>query len=282
MKFSLILATCNRHDIISECFDSISKIDLSNSELELIVIDQSFDRLTFDVLNTINWKCSVLYIHALKKGLSHSRNIGLQYASGDYILLGDDDATYDSNVLNIAQSYLDKFDFISGGVYEPGTNKLTNYTKVKENKIIKRYNFCKLITSISIIVSKKLIDKNRIRFDENLGLGTDFSSCEEIDFVNRIMMLGGKGYYTTSLKIYHKSAGYYEDDKCFLYAKGHGALCIKMLKNIDFYNLVYVSIKCIKTIAKIPLTLIHPSIRGGVFFRGFLIGFINFYKKGGD
>ncbi|EKE75363.1 glycosyltransferase family 2 protein [Gallaecimonas xiamenensis] len=282
MKLSIILATCNRSDIIHFMLDSISKIEISNDFiLELLVIDQSFDDKTFNVIQSYANSLDILYIHALRRGLSHSRNIGLLLATGDIVCFGDDDCTYPTNLLESLKKYSfsTQDSIVGGGVYIPGTATLTKYTRKSECTSINQLNMAKLITSISIFINKNSIDEVGVTFDERLGLGAEFSSCEELDFVYRLLSSGVKGIYDPSLAVFHAEPEGYSEEKTFSYAKGHGAYCRKLLSSSNFSALQYVFLKFMKTLAKIPLQLISGhQYHAMKYFKGFLYGFRR-YKR---
>lgn len=287
MKLSFILATCNGSDIISDCLKSISNIKLAtNITLELIVVDQSFDHSTYNVLETFNFDFPVLYVHSLKRGLSCSRNIGIELSTGDYVCFADDDATYKSDLLidlnnvilqKIAASN-GKFCFVGGTVRVPGTNQLTRYTEREDEHIINRSNFGADITSISLFIDKQFIASKGIRFDEQLGLGAKFPSCEEVDFVYRMLNMDVEGIYVPNITTYHINPVAYTACKTEDYALGHGAFCKKMLisNGLSIFSIKYLIVKFIKVILKFPYALVKTGVFPFRYFKGFMSGFKNY------
>ncbi|WP_417360032.1 MULTISPECIES: glycosyltransferase family 2 protein [Gammaproteobacteria] len=281
MKLSIILATCNRADIIVGTLESIKSIRLKDHELELIVIDQSFDDKTYLALEEYFPYINILYFHALRRGLSHSRNLGLDFARGDYVCFGDDDCAYSHDLLDSLNKYVldNQSDIIGGGVYIPFTSKLTRYTYYDKPCMIKMRNMAKLITSISIFVRRNIISDNGFKFDDKFGLGAEFSSCEELDFVYRILDSGFKGIYRPDVVVYHEDTVGYTPDKTFSYAKGHGAYCRKLLSSGHLGSYIYVATKFFKTLLKFPVGFVlRRQFHAKSFFKGFSYGFKN-YKK---
>ena len=99
MKFSLILATLNRPEFVKECLNSLDK--QSFKDFEVIVIDQSDDNKTRDIIMENNFSINLKYEKVKIKGLSKARNVGLSIAKGEYIALVDDDARYKEDYLEI-------------------------------------------------------------------------------------------------------------------------------------------------------------------------------------
>lgn len=247
--------------------------------LEVIIVDQSFDSRTYDVVMSYKENCELIYIHALKKGLSHSRNLGLDIAAGDIVCFGDDDCAYDRKVLSIVFSKLNayKLNLVCGVVIDPETGSLTKYTPSSVQHFLTLRNFYRDITSISIFVSKVFIDQHKIRFDERFGLGALFSSCEEVDFVRRCLEKHARGIYFPEIKVYHENQTSYSTEKTELYARGHGAYCKKLLlSGFSIMNYHYVVIKMLKTLAKFPFSLIKIGIHPKLYLKGYVSGFQEF------
>lgn len=247
--------------------------------LEVIVIDQSFDGKTYDTVIAYQDSFELVYIHALKKGLSHSRNIGLDIATGDIVCFGDDDCAYDSKILNTIFSKLksDNLDLVCGSVIDPTTGALTKYTPSSVSQPLTLRNFYRHVTSISIFVSKVFINQNNIRFDENFGLGALFSSCEEVDFVRRCLEKNAIGTYFPEIEVFHENQTSYPAEKTMLYARGHGAYCKKLLlSDFSMINYYYVVTKIVKTLAKFPFSLIKTGMHPSLYLKGYLSGFQEF------
>lgn len=281
MKLSIILATANRPTIIKQVLSSIESLDLANQfSVELIVIDQSFNKETYDVVNKYEI-LDAIYIHALKKGLSHSRNIGLDICTGDFVCFADDDGTYDPMILNNLSKEIVQcqYDIYCGVVRCPTSKELTSYTRSNISHKVHIENFEKDVTSISLFIQRSYILEYNIRFDENLGLGAKFGSCEELDLVYQCLNLGCEIYYTPSLVTYHNEPNGYNKTKTYQYALGHGAFCSKRLQSYKFLDVAYVVKKIIKVIGKFPASLFIPNLHPYSNFKGFISGFYRYNKE---
>lgn len=89
---SIIIPTYNRDELIKKALDSIQ--DQTYANWECIVVDDGSTDNSLKVLKSYNDKDSrIQYFqrHRLPKGASTCRNIGLEHATGDYVLYLDSD-----------------------------------------------------------------------------------------------------------------------------------------------------------------------------------------------
>ncbi|MEO3738655.1 glycosyltransferase family 2 protein [Shewanella baltica] len=287
MKLSFILATSNGSEIINDCLESISSLKVNeNCTLELIIIDQSFDDTTYAVLENFNFDFPVLYVHSLKRGLSCSRNLGIDLSTGDYVCFADDDATYNSELIidlnEVVQRKIavamSNFSFVGGTVRVPGTDVLTRYTRSDKEHVINKSNFGVDITSISLFIDREFIEFHGIRFDEKLGLGAEYPSCEEVDFVYRILSFNVEGFYSPKIVTYHINPLAYTANKTEDYARGHGAFCKKIVfdHQLSIFSVRYICVKFIKVALKFPYSLIKDGVFPFRYYKGFMNGFKNY------
>jgi len=225
MKFSLIVCTYNRISDLNNCLNSLKA--LQYDDYEIIIIDQS------DIINhELQYSNTVTYIHIKDIGLSHARNLALKIASGEYICLVDDDATYDVNYLLNASKVIDKYPnlgVLSGRIIDPNDGRLGVKGMMKENEYKIRttqevFSFC--MSACCIIKADIAIME---KFDERFGVGAQYGAGEETDIIWRIIYKGYSILYTPSLKVYHRI---YKKDKLDLekvkkYNMAFGALYAK-------------------------------------------------------
>ena len=184
MKYSLIIATLGRKKELLELIESIKNSDYETNNLEIIIVDQNekgfFDKelLEFNDLE-------IKHIHSDTKGLSYNRNIGLLYVTGDIICFPDDDCKfYDNTLFEVSNLLADtNIGFCMGRIYDRKEQK--NIIKKWSNKEFKvsKFNSYFVNSSITMFIKKEYI----LNFDENLGVGAKFGSCEDADFIYRIL-----------------------------------------------------------------------------------------------
>ncbi|WP_180962566.1 glycosyltransferase family 2 protein [Salimicrobium jeotgali] len=201
-KFSLILCTLGRTDLVGNFITSISSQTYQN--LELIIVDQNEDERIHQLLKGMEPDFPVLHL-SCEKGLSKSRNEGLKYASGEIVAFPDDDCLYPEDLLRRINDFFDgnKFDVLAIKM----KNSVPTGRKVQENtksQFVHKYNVIGLMASISSFYKKEVIDQVG-GFDERLGLGanTIFQGCEDYDYPIRALKEGFIIYYTNTIEVLH-------------------------------------------------------------------------------
>ena len=108
-KVSIIIPVYNMEEYVKECFESIANQTYTNLEI-IFVDDGSTDRSgeLCDVFAQNDARVKV--IHKQNGGVSNARNMGLEYASGEYIAFADPDDTMDIDMIQKLIDYIKKFD----------------------------------------------------------------------------------------------------------------------------------------------------------------------------
>tara|TARA_Y100000588_G_C14276656_1_gene934659 strand:+ start:5103 stop:5981 length:879 start_codon:yes stop_codon:yes gene_type:complete len=169
VKYSIIIPYFNALSTIDTLIKSIPVRD----DLEVIVVNDNCS--TFCELDISKYKNVRLIDHKNKtKGAGSSRNIGLSYANGEYLLFADADDYFSENfnqVLN--DSRLFDYDLIyfppTSVYYESGEEALRHHyykfllSKSNNDELLTRTRF---YPPWSKMVKKELIEVNNIKFDE--------------------------------------------------------------------------------------------------------------------
>lgn len=204
----ILISTMNRSslDFLTEMFPN-----KHFSNFNLIVINQTSEneiiKKDFETVRVYN---------VFEKGLSKSRNLAIEKATQEILLLADDDEVFiqdfDNTIIKAFNELSDleviKFQFEG------------NPKKKYKDKIQTEMNNFDILNSSSIeIAFKRKSIQNKVFFDENFGLGTLFTMGEEPIFLLDLQKKGTKiGYYpvkiashlhsTTSSKVDLKSRYY--------------------------------------------------------------------------
>ncbi len=131
-KISVVVATYNSGGFLIGFLDSIKAQSLGFSDIEVIFVDDaSTDSYTLDLLNGFSEKYSnvcVIFLDENSGFPGTQRNKGLDLASGEYIIFGDHDDTYNKDAFRVMYDKIasENADFL-----------ITNYNKVYTDKVIK-------------------------------------------------------------------------------------------------------------------------------------------------
>ncbi len=233
MRFSLVLATKGRTTEVKYFLRSLQD---QKEGLEVIIIDQNDDDRLQQIIKPFQKSLKIVHLTS-KPGLSRSRNLGIREASGDIIAFPDDDCEYLPDTLTNVASFFESHPGASGvsgrTVDRSGANSAGKFGDREEE--ITRSNIWRSHNSVGLFLKIEVTAKVG-DFDEQMGLGSYFSSSEETDYVIRSLKLGFKLYYDPSIKIYHPRVDILSQDKLaqrgLNYGRGVGRL---LKKHPDFF-----------------------------------------------
>ena len=276
MYFSLIIATLGRKKELLEAIESIKNGNYDISNLEIIIVDQNEKGfLDKEILEFKDLK--IKHIHSDIKGLSYNRNIGLRYATGDIICFPDDDCKFYTNTLiEVSNVLLDSnIDFCMGRIYDIKIKKDIIKKWSKKDLKVNKFNSYFINSSITMFIKKEFI----LNFDENLGVGAKFGSCEDADFIYRILENNAKGIYTPKIELWHPEPNYQEIslEKVRNYASGFGYF---VRKNTDSIKVLILFLLVGKKTMQFLANILNKRFQKGYFnsfFSGLFLGLR--YKK---
>lgn len=100
MKLSVIVPVYNMEPYLSACLDSLLEQGLPDSDYEIICVDDGSTDQSAAILEAYagRWR-HITVIHQDNRGVSATRNTGLQAASGEYVYFIDSDDLLERNVL---------------------------------------------------------------------------------------------------------------------------------------------------------------------------------------
>ena len=101
MKFSIIICTYNRDEILSDSINAIINLEYDFGLFEVIVVDNYGKSKTKEIVTSfMNHKnFNIKYLLEVIPGLSFARNSGYKKAIADWIFYLDDDALIDAKYL---------------------------------------------------------------------------------------------------------------------------------------------------------------------------------------
>ena len=205
IKVSVIVPVYNVEKYIDKCLTSISNQTLK--EIEIIVInDGSTDNTLELLLRKEKEDSRIKIINQSNKGLAKTRNIGLKYSKGKYIIHIDGDDWIENNYLEDMFKFAEKnnLDMVVTDYWEEllEINKKI-YRKIDISpEIINSSRFRELFYQRKInnslwnkMIKREIIFKNGIYSLENVTIGEDLAVIIRLMyFLNKIGKIN-KAYY---------------------------------------------------------------------------------------
>ncbi|EJT5929206.1 TPA: glycosyltransferase family 2 protein [Clostridium perfringens] len=273
MKFSLIIATLGREKELYDLFESLDKQTYKN--FEVIVIDQNKDDRVFKCVQKYMKILDIKYKKSLIRGGSYNRNIGIKLVEGDVVTFTDDDCTYNRELLENLVSDFNRFHDFNIMCYEivdkNNNKKLADFPdKITD---INTKNIFKCAMNTSTFIKYKNI--NDLNFDEKLGVGAEFGSCEDSDLIYRLLNNTYKLKFIPKELIYHPCKEY-PPYVGYTYGLGLGAFVKKTIKKYHKGDMIFFYIK--EVIKAFLGIFIRPKRRAYYWntLKGRIVGFIKY------
>lgn len=204
MKLSIIIPVYNLEQYISKCINSI--LEQTYNDYEIILIDDGSTDGSKNVCDTFSKKYNNIRVkHVKNGGAGYARNIGINMASGEYIMFIDgDDYLYTKNSLEAIVDKLNKktqvlmykmvtyYQKSDKYVLENKKYDIDELSKLSKDEQIKMLiNECQIsIAPCDKIIKRDIIQDNNILFPEGMS-GEDiiwsfklYEHVEYIDYLN--------------------------------------------------------------------------------------------------
>ena len=228
--FSIIVPTISTDSILIDLRDWFLKLDDFNCEL--IIIDQW--KVPRKKLLEAKEK-NIFYFFNEIKGLSVNRNIGIKVSRGNWLIFLDDNCWFEKNYISVAKKYFKRNPDI-GIVFSKILDEEKNNTKRVR---VKRKNIS--LSSIDAGSAPGMIIRKDLAlsklFDENMGIGGKYGSCEEFDLVARSLEEEEIVKVNPDLVIFHPEPKNTSFSREYNYGRGHGYLAYKRLKSSNKIHL---------------------------------------------
>lgn len=273
MRFSLITATLGRREELITLMESLCSQDFK--DFEFILVDQNTDGRLDDVVAQFADKINLTHIKSDIKGLSYNRNLGLEVAKGEIVAFPDDDSFYALDVLTkMDRSFKDyaaeKLRLLK--IEDPVTKKVWLEGKLG---LIYRSELMKYANSINIF----LVRRDGMKFDSRLGVGAEFGSGEESDFLWNELGKDDCGRFVDAV-VYHLecSVNYRDSAKLYSYGLGWGAIFKKEIygrgNRAAYAQFIYGLVRSIGGMVLKPEKKAYLNI-----LKGRIKGFLSFPKN---
>ena len=239
-KVSIVVLNWNSRKWLKRCLDSL--LDQSYANIEIIVVDNASSDDSAEFLDASYGHRIIIVRSAINLGFAAGNNLGIQHATGELLMLFNNDAWAKPDLVHSLVSYMQQHTNI--GVvgpfepkYEPGTEK-EQYRKIdplghpiNSKAPVKPF----FLSGVCILFSKKL-------YTRSLGLdGNFFMYFEEVDWFWRLKLMGIGIANVPGQYVYHHGAGSTGKGikvNSFLWRNQNSLQML--IKNYRLYNLLWV------------------------------------------
>lgn len=197
-KVSIIIPVYNAEKYLFDTLDNLQLLR-NRSDIELIFINDGSTDQSGCILKKMESDCNVKIISQNNKGVSFSRNVGIEIAQGQWVYFMDADDGMDvSNFLSVTSCLDDNIDLyqfsfqqINNGIVKERYLPDCVYGNI--NKYPKKYSINALW---SYLYKMEIIKKH------NIYLNTAYRYAEDMDFTLRYMKYIKKNIRTVGLVVY--------------------------------------------------------------------------------
>ena len=171
-KFTIIIPIYNVENYLRKCLDSVASQTYNNFEVITVIdkCDDNSEKIADEYINKYNWT----KLYEERTGLAKARNIGIQKAIGDYIVLLDSDDYLENNFLETINKALnDKPDILRFQVRDIINDKKIDHHEIgfdstngtdAFNKIV-RYHYIE--NAWAYVYKRDYFKKNNFKYMEN-------------------------------------------------------------------------------------------------------------------
>lgn len=175
-KVSIIVPTYNGEKYIKKCVESIMNQTYSN--IEIIIVNDGSTDSTKKIIEELKRKDNRIKLYSNKnKGVSFSRNFGIDKSTGEYIFFVDSDDHIKPNTIEIMMDIIKKYDCDvvrcnymvekeDGTIINNNIEDKYIYSKDDKEELIKQIVFGKIPSFSCLLLIKK--EKIIKKFDESI------------------------------------------------------------------------------------------------------------------
>ncbi len=200
MKLSVIIPTYNRPNLLKRTLESVSCYP--PGDIEIIVInDGSITNYSETISMFKNYISQYIALND-SKGVSHARNIGIGYATGDWVLFVDDDDEiadgYISSLISCASELKSSIGFVWGNVH------IYKYHKQSVKIIERQFKYSseiELAFHASTIGASFGLAVRRDALNMLGGFDTDLTVGEDTDLIIRLLSVGFAPFHIDVLSV---------------------------------------------------------------------------------
>ncbi|AFY59212.1 putative glycosyltransferase [Rivularia sp. PCC 7116] len=229
---SIVIPTYNRPERLSDCLESLTKLEYPRDCFEVVVVDDGSKISLESVVEPFKHQLEITLLKQENAGPATARNTGAKQAKGEFLAFTDDDCKPAQDWLKtLADKFVNAPDCLIGGKtiniladnpFSTASQELINYLYSYYNKNPQKATF---FASNNIAVSTKL-------FDNIGGFDTTYprAAAEDRELCDRWLQYGKKMVYAPEVEVYHAHkltlSSYWKQH--FFY--GRGAFCFHQVR----------------------------------------------------
>jgi len=208
MRLSLILATRGRTNELHRLFDSL--LAQTHQDFDLIVVDQNEDDRVCPVVAKYQDRLSMRHVRSDSRGHAAANNVGLRLATGDIIVIPDDDCWYPKDIFaRLVRMFQEhpEWDGLTGYEASSETAPINVRRFDAEAGQVTLANVWRRHISFTMFFRREKLAN--LFYDETLGVGagTRWGSGEETDYLLQFIRAGNYVQYDPSLVVFHPDWG---------------------------------------------------------------------------
>lgn len=218
MTISAVVCTRNRG--VSAAATIASILANTHPNFEVILVDQSTNQETEEAVRGFRTDPRFRYLRSATKGLGRARNIGLAQAQSAIVVFTDDDCTVPEDWLAVMDAtFADAprvtvaFCNVAAAPHDTTQGFIPAYMRKDSKLVCTFWDKCRArgIGAGIAVRRKEVLALGG--FDEELGAGAHFPSCEDGDLAMRVLAQGQWVYETNKVAVLHYGFRAWEEGK---------------------------------------------------------------------
>ena len=234
---SVVIATRDRREHLAACLEHLARCAVpAGWEAEIVVVDNgSRDETPAVVRRFVDGvsPARFLYVSEPRPGKTRAVNRGVAASRGELLAFTDDDVEVDEQwlvaIVRVFGAY-PGLGLLAGRVEmaDPGGPRVALTRRDVETPLDPRRSLEGMVLGCNLAATRQAVERVGGR-DARLGPGRGLS-CEDVDFVYRVLRAGFSGRFSPEPVVYHGPAA---RDRSREYLRGWGAFYMKFLLRGD-------------------------------------------------
>lgn len=205
-ELSIIVPVYNAELCLERCIGTILNQNYTDFNV-ILVNDGSVDNSSAICKEFLLRDDRVIYIEQINKGVSKTRNIGIEIADSKYIMFVDSDDFLEADIIDKMMQWTNEYDFVMCGyaIYDGIHKCVTQKHNCKQfsgniesfaDDILSYLNPPFILGPCFKIFNANVVRKNDIRFPENLSYGEDaIFVLEYLKHIRTVKCINNIGYF---------------------------------------------------------------------------------------